>query len=180
MIFLTRPSPVPRPRSEKSRRGLATVPYNGLSGAVCTVRANQVAEFSYMYITLIASWYKLVLCRLTKLWLCLMLPREKMGSRKLLLKQKEVAEAFASWRDAFVSFTTSYTIALLHFHSMDIAKKSLSELQVWLERRETRFTHKPWSIWPFCSYIANNCTGNKTYIPLSLSQPHDLLLSRTM
>ena len=69
-----------------------------------------------------------------------------MGSRKLLLKQKEVAEAFASWRDVFVSFPTSYTIALLHFHSMDIAKKSLSELQVWLERRETRFTHKPWSI----------------------------------
>ena len=69
-----------------------------------------------------------------------------MGSRKLLLKQKEVAEAFASWRDVFVSFTTSYTIALLHFHSMDIAKKSLSELQVWLEQRETRFTHKPWSI----------------------------------
>ena len=35
-----------------------------------------------------------------------------MGSRKLLLKQKkqkEVAEAFASWRDAFVSFPISYT-----------------------------------------------------------------------
>ena len=30
-------------------------------------------------------------------------------SRKLLLKQKEVAEAFASWRDAFVSFPISYT-----------------------------------------------------------------------
>ena len=44
---------VPRPLSEKSRRGLATVPYNGLSRAVCTVRANQIAEFSY--VTLIAS-----------------------------------------------------------------------------------------------------------------------------
>ena len=32
-----------------------------------------------------------------------------MGSRKLLLKQKEVAEAFASWKDAFVSFPISYT-----------------------------------------------------------------------
>ena len=32
-----------------------------------------------------------------------------MGPRKLLLKQKEVAEAFASWRDAFVSFPISYT-----------------------------------------------------------------------
>ena len=31
-----------------------------------------------------------------------------MGSRKLLLKQKEVAEAFASWRDAFGSFPISY------------------------------------------------------------------------
>ena len=35
--------------------------------------------------------------------------RKKMGSRKLLLKQNEVAEAFASWRDAFVSFPISYT-----------------------------------------------------------------------
>ena len=43
---------VPTPLSEKSRRGLATVPYNGLSRAVCTVRANQIAEFSY--VTLIA------------------------------------------------------------------------------------------------------------------------------
>jgi len=32
-----------------------------------------------------------------------------MGSRKLLLKQKEVAEAFTSGRDAFVSFPISYT-----------------------------------------------------------------------
>ena len=31
-----------------------------------------------------------------------------MGSKKLLLKQKEVAEAFASGRDVFVSFPTSY------------------------------------------------------------------------
>ena len=45
---------VPTPLSENSRRGLATVPYNGLSRAVCTVRANQIAQFSY--VTLIASW----------------------------------------------------------------------------------------------------------------------------
>ena len=45
---------VPRPLSEKSRRGLATLPYNGLSRAVCTVRANQIAEFTY--VTLVASW----------------------------------------------------------------------------------------------------------------------------
>ena len=45
---------VPTPLSEKSRRGLATVPYNGLSCAVCTVRANQIAEFSYVT-ALIAS-----------------------------------------------------------------------------------------------------------------------------
>ena len=32
-----------------------------------------------------------------------------MGSKKLLLKQKEVAESFASGRDVFVSFPTSYS-----------------------------------------------------------------------
>ena len=72
-----------------------------------------------------------------------------MGSKKLLLKQKEVAEAFASWRDVFVSFPTSYssTLATDAFPlSIDIAKKSSSELQVGLERRETCFTHKPWPI----------------------------------
>ena len=39
---------VPRLLSEKSRRGLATVPYNGLSCAVYTVRANEIAELSYV------------------------------------------------------------------------------------------------------------------------------------
>ena len=39
---------VPRLLSEKSRRGLATVPYNDLSRAVYTVRANEIAEFSYV------------------------------------------------------------------------------------------------------------------------------------
>ena len=34
-----------------------------------------------------------------------------MGSKTLLLNQKEVAEAFASGRDAFVSFPTSYSSA---------------------------------------------------------------------
>ena len=38
-----------------------------------------------------------------------MLLRKRMGSKKLLLKQKEVAEAFASGRDAFFSFATSYS-----------------------------------------------------------------------
>ena len=48
-----------------------------------------------------------------------------MESKKLLLKQKEVAEAFASGRDVFVSFRPA-TVALLprmHFQSIDIAKK---------------------------------------------------------
>ena len=31
-----------------------------------------------------------------------------MGSKKLLLKQKEVAEAFASGRDVFVSFVSQF------------------------------------------------------------------------
>ena len=53
-LYITLPSLVPTPLSEKSRRGLATLPYNGLSGAVCTVLANQIAEFTY--VTLIASW----------------------------------------------------------------------------------------------------------------------------
>ena len=62
-----------------------------------------------------------------------------MGSKKLLLKQKGVAEVFASGRDAFVSSPIIYSIAVLprmHFHSIDIAKKSFSELQIWLERRK--------------------------------------------
>ena len=32
-----------------------------------------------------------------------------MGSKNLFLKQKEVAESFASGRDVFVSFPTSYS-----------------------------------------------------------------------
>ena len=45
---------VPRPLSEKElRRNLVTLLYNGLSHAVCTVRANQIAEFCY--VTLITS-----------------------------------------------------------------------------------------------------------------------------
>ena len=169
----------PRSLSEKSRRGLATVPYNGLSRVVCTMHANQIAEFSY--VTLIASWP--ILCTS---WCCAVWQSsdvaERMGSRKFLLKQKEVAEAFASWRDALSVFRPAALalLPLMHFHTIDIAKKSLSELQVWLERQETCFTHKPWPIWPFCSYIASNCTDNKTYIPLSLLRLHDLLLSTTM
>ena len=31
-----------------------------------------------------------------------------MGSKKLLLKQKEIAEAFASGRDVFVSFVSQF------------------------------------------------------------------------
>ena len=41
---------VPRPLSEKSRRGLAALPYNGLSRMVCTVRANQIAEFQLCHV----------------------------------------------------------------------------------------------------------------------------------
>ena len=39
----------------------------------------------------------------------LMSLRERMGHKKLLLKQKEVAEVFTSGRDAIVSFPTSYS-----------------------------------------------------------------------
>ena len=77
-----------------------------------------------------------------------MLLRERMGSKKLLLKQKKVAEAFLL-EEMHLSVLRPATVALLprmHFHSIDIAKKSLSELQVWLERRETCFTHKHWPI----------------------------------
>ena len=92
----------------KSRRGLATVPYNGLSRAVCTVRANQIAEFSY--VTLINRFVTIVgVVPFDKALIVSDVAERKMGSRKLLLKQKEVAEAFASWRDAFVSFPISYT-----------------------------------------------------------------------
>ena len=57
-----------------------------------------------------------------------------MWSKKLLLKQKEVVEAFAS---AFVSFPTSYssTFAMDAFpQHRYIARKSFSELQIWLAR----------------------------------------------
>ena len=50
-----------------------------------------------------------------------------MGSKKLLLLLEEM----------HLSVFRPATVALLprmHFHSIDIAKKSLSELQVWLER----------------------------------------------
>ena len=68
----------------------------------------------------------------------LMLLRERMGSKKLFLKERKVAEeAFASGRDTFVSLLTSYskkkTFAMVAFHSMDIVEKSFSEPQIWLE-----------------------------------------------
>ena len=59
-----------------------------------------------------------------------------MGYKKLLLKQKEIVEAFASGVDALVSFLTSYssTFATDAFpQHRYIAKKSLSEMQIWLE-----------------------------------------------
>jgi len=46
-IVMVRSSLVPRPLSEKSRRGLATRTTPRVH-AHCTVRANQVAEFSYV------------------------------------------------------------------------------------------------------------------------------------
>ena len=78
---------VPRPLSEKSRRGLATVPYNGLSHAVCTVRSN---EFSY--VTLIAIYAQVGVVPFDKS----LIMSDVAERKKLLLKQKKAAEAFAS------------------------------------------------------------------------------------
>ena len=52
LVLLLLVSLVPRPLSEKSRRGLATRPYIALSRADCRVHANQIAVFGY--VTLIA------------------------------------------------------------------------------------------------------------------------------
>ena len=53
-----------------------------------------------------------------------------MGSKTLLLKQKEVGEMHASvFRQA-----TEAPLPPMDFHTIDIAKKSFSELQVWLEQ----------------------------------------------
>ena len=94
-----------------------------------------------------------------------MLLRERMGSKKLLVKQKGVAEAFASGRDAFVSFPIIYSIAVLprmHFHSIDILLRRVS-LSCRYGLNSTQFlingeniTHKPWPIRRFCSYIAKS------------------------
>ena len=60
----------------------------------------------------------------------LMLLRERIGSRKFLLKQREVAEAFASGRDAFIIRpATVRNFATVAFHSIDNFEKSFSELQ---------------------------------------------------
>ena len=53
--------------------------------------------------------------------------RERMGSMKLLLKQREIVEAFTSVRDAFVSLLGSYSNAFPHH------RYCFSELQIWLE-----------------------------------------------
>ena len=83
-----------------------------------------------------------------------------------------------------LSVFRSATLALLprkHFHSIDIATKSLSELQVWLERRETRFTHKPWPIRPFCSYRKRVIVrAINIHTPVTFAASDDLLLSSAM
>ena len=60
-----------------------------------------------------------------------------MASKKLLLKQKEVAGSFRFWERCIRQFSDQLQWHFchgLHFHSIDIAKKSSSELQVGLER----------------------------------------------
>ena len=49
----------------------------------------------------------------------------------------------------------------MHFQSLDIVKKSFSNLQIWLEWHETHSTHNAWPIRPFCSYY--NCMDNNTH-----------------
>ena len=94
---------MPRPLSEKSRSGLATVPYNGLSTrglysarqSDCRVQLRHVNRFVTILLQVgVVPFDK-----------ALIVSDVSERSRKLLLKQKEVAEAFASWRDAFVSFS---------------------------------------------------------------------------
>ena len=59
-----------------------------------------------------------------------MLLRERMGSKKLLLKQRKwVVEVFTSGRDAFVSFPTSYSKNFCH-GCVSTAKKSLRRVSL--------------------------------------------------
>ena len=58
-----------------------------------------------------------------------------MGCKQLSLKQREALEAFMSGRDAFISFPTGYV-------ATDMFPQHFSELQIWLEWRETRSMHK--------------------------------------
>ena len=46
-----------------------------------------------------------------------------MGSNKFLLKQKEVAEAFTSGRDALFQPATVALLPQMHFHSIDMLRR---------------------------------------------------------
>ena len=114
-----------------------STPYNGLSHTISTMRANRIAEFSY--ITLITLWS--ILCT----GLCCAVWQSSDHVSCCWEKDKKIAGAkgaFASGRDAFISFPTSssstFTTDAIPQH---IAKKSFSELQVWLERREACFAY---------------------------------------
>ena len=61
----------------------------------------------------LANWY--VIKSMPKLTLCHSdVAERKNGSKKLLLKQSDVAEAFASGRDASINFPTSYSKNICH------------------------------------------------------------------
>ena len=71
--------------------------------AHCTVRANHVAEFSYvMFIKNVRLWRLLTVLVLLILTRLLMLPVGEWGAKRLFPKQIEAVEAFISGRDVFV------------------------------------------------------------------------------
>ena len=122
------------------------------------LHANQIAEFSY--ITLTVTWWNLCTS-----WCCAISHRSdisKCGLKKLLLKQRvkqrEVAEALLLG-EIYIRQSSNQPqkdlLPQLHFHSIDI-EKSFSELQIWLEQWKTHSMHKLWPIRLLCSY--NSCS----------------------
>ena len=91
------------------------------------MRANQIAEFSY--IMLIAIRYPI--CAQVGVVQFDKSLKERTGSKKLLLKQREVEEVFASGRDLRPAMVR--TSAMVAFCSINIVEKSFSELQIRLE-----------------------------------------------
>ena len=78
---------------------------------LCTVRTNQFGEISY--ITLMATfrdqiWAQVVVAEFDN---AVVLLRERMGSKYLLLKQTEAAEAFASGKVSVFGPATVKTFA---------------------------------------------------------------------